>query len=241
MIKKIMKKLHKPFEPITTLTIIYFALVAVSIALYALIQIFFKLDTATATGLLGWSATMFATIALLYTVNTWREQKNSEVLSTIALSAYEKTDKLLDSYYKLKDVLLEINQYNFEGLTFEDIYDNLNIFNELIDSINRDIYLILKSNYSNNLENVKSSYEISKEDISKYIIENIHQYVENKQYKSESCFYEELEKYKNEIRNVIRDEIKNDEMINIIKNTETCKDLLSNYILHGLSNYNKSE
>ncbi|WP_147435270.1 hypothetical protein [Acinetobacter cumulans] len=76
-----MQKLNKPFEPITTLIIIYFVLLAVSIALYALIQIFFKKDTATASSLLGWSATMFATIALLYTVNIWKDQKQSEVIA----------------------------------------------------------------------------------------------------------------------------------------------------------------
>lgn len=91
-----MERLNKPFEPITTLIIIYFALVAISIALYALIQIFFKSDTATATGLLGWTATIFATIALLYTFNSWRDQKGSDVLSSISKEIYMDLDKFED-------------------------------------------------------------------------------------------------------------------------------------------------
>lgn len=77
------KRVNKSFEPITTLIIIYFALVAVSIALYALIQIYVN-DKNSAVGLLGWTATMFATIALLYTFNSWRKQKGSEMLSKIS-------------------------------------------------------------------------------------------------------------------------------------------------------------
>lgn len=75
-----MERLKKPFEPITTLVIIYLGLVTVSIALYALIQIYVN-DKATASNLLSWTATLFATIALLYTFNSWRDQKGSEVLS----------------------------------------------------------------------------------------------------------------------------------------------------------------
>lgn len=91
--------MNKPFDLHTTLIIIYLALVAVSIALYALIQIFFD-DKSTASNLLGWSATLFATIALLYTFNTWREQKGSEALSKLSENLY------LD----LIDLNIKINQ-----------------------------------------------------------------------------------------------------------------------------------
>lgn len=74
MKSNIMEKLNKPIEPITTLVIIYLALVTISIALYALIQIYVD-DKSTASNLLSWTATLFATIALLYTFNSWREQK----------------------------------------------------------------------------------------------------------------------------------------------------------------------
>ncbi|GGA24945.1 hypothetical protein [Acinetobacter modestus] len=96
---KIMQRMNKPFDLHTTLIIIYLALVAVSIALYALIQIFFD-DKSTASNLLGWSATLFATIALLYTFNTWREQKGSEALSKLSENLY------LD----LIDLNIKINQ-----------------------------------------------------------------------------------------------------------------------------------
>ncbi|ENU25633.1 hypothetical protein F992_03377 [Acinetobacter modestus] len=94
-----MQRMNKPFDLHTTLIIIYLALVAVSIALYALIQIFFD-DKSTASNLLGWSATLFATIALLYTFNTWREQKGSEALSKLSENLY------LD----LIDLNIKINQ-----------------------------------------------------------------------------------------------------------------------------------
>lgn len=81
-----MQRLNKPFESITNLTIIYLSLVTVSIALYALIQIYVS-DKDTAVGLLGWTATLFATIALLYTFNSWSKQKEIEVIANEAKQA----------------------------------------------------------------------------------------------------------------------------------------------------------
>lgn len=103
---KIMQRMNKPFDLHTTLIIIYLALVAVSIALYALIQIFVE-DESTASGLLGWSATLFATIALLYTFNTWREQKGSEVLSKLSENLYLELNDLNNKFNKLHRILSE--------------------------------------------------------------------------------------------------------------------------------------
>jgi hypothetical protein len=92
-ISKIMDRLNKPFEPITTLFIIYLALVAVAIAIYALIQMYVE-EKELAASLLGWTATLFATIALLYTYNNWRKQKASEVIANEAKEIFGLTEKL---------------------------------------------------------------------------------------------------------------------------------------------------
>ena len=101
-----MKRLEKPFKLHTTLIIIYLALVAVSIALYALIQIFVE-DESTASSLLGWSATLFATIALLYTFNTWRDQKGSEALSKLSENLYLELSDLNKKFNNLHRILSE--------------------------------------------------------------------------------------------------------------------------------------
>ncbi|MHA3099195.1 hypothetical protein [Acinetobacter brisouii] len=92
-----MERLNKPFELHATLIIIYLALVTLSIALYALIQIFVD-DKATASSLLGWTATLFATIALLYTFNSWRNQKASDVIANEAKHIAEKMNLQLDTH-----------------------------------------------------------------------------------------------------------------------------------------------
>lgn len=80
---------------------IYGILCAISIALYALIQMF-VCDKPTATNLLIWSGTMFAPIAVLMTYTNWREQKGSELIAAqakdliIYLKEYKsQTNKLL--------------------------------------------------------------------------------------------------------------------------------------------------
>ncbi len=65
---------------VTTLLVIYGALCAVSIALYALIQMFVE-GKPTATNLLIWSATIFAPIAVLMTYTSWKEQRKVEEIA----------------------------------------------------------------------------------------------------------------------------------------------------------------
>lgn len=119
MKSNIMEKLNKPIEPITTLVIIYLALVTISIALYALIQIYVD-DKSTASDLLSWTATLFATIALLYTFNSWREQKGSDVLSRLAEECFYKSYTILDKIEDLnKDYEYNLkyklnNKYRFD-------------------------------------------------------------------------------------------------------------------------------
>ncbi len=88
-LKKIMDRINKPFESITTLVIIYLGLVTVSVAIYALIQVYVE-EKELAASLLSWTATIFATIALIYTFNSWRNQKASEVIANEAKTITEK-------------------------------------------------------------------------------------------------------------------------------------------------------
>ena len=85
---------NKNFDLHTTLIIIYLALLTVCIALYALIQIYVE-DKGTATNLMIWSATLFPVIALLYTLNSWKIQKSSEVLSLKAEKIYSYAHEIL--------------------------------------------------------------------------------------------------------------------------------------------------
>lgn len=156
-----MERLNKPFELTTTLVIIYFALVAVSIALYSLIQIFFKADTSTASSLLGWTATMFATIALLYTFNAWKNQKKMEELSILAKEIYKDFHSNFSRIHKINGIVWDLlekdeDQIRFiKGYTeqelnelfkiesedklyeFSQIIDDENLSNDIVDFIGR--------------------------------------------------------------------------------------------------------
>lgn len=76
----------------TTLTIIYLALVALCFAIFHLIIRFVPNNDHQnlAVNLLSWSATLFATIALLYTFNSWKEQKRYELSHSISSEIYTK-------------------------------------------------------------------------------------------------------------------------------------------------------
>ena len=53
---------------------IYIILTSLSYAFY-IVLVAVGANEAIASSLLSWTSTMFATIALLYTFNSWREQK----------------------------------------------------------------------------------------------------------------------------------------------------------------------
>ena len=137
MLGKFMERLNKPFELHTTLIIIYFSLVTVSIALYAIIQIYVD-DKNTASSLLGWSATMFATIALLYTFNSWTDQKRTEEIANLSKTLYKE---LNDNNEKYKDIGNKIAFINLELIDKKDqfkllldVFDSeiLCVFNKLL-------------------------------------------------------------------------------------------------------------
>ena len=100
----------------TTLTIIYLALVAVCVAIYHLLIRFIPNHDyqSLAVDLLSWSATLFATIALLYTFNSWKEQKRYELAHSISSDIYTKSQNFrshftsviiaIHSMYETKEV-----------------------------------------------------------------------------------------------------------------------------------------
>ena len=93
-------KNNKNFDLYTTLIIVYLALLTLCIALYALIQIYVE-DKGTATNLMIWSATLFPSIALLYTFNSWKHQKGSEVISNESISIVKNLNDLENINIKL--------------------------------------------------------------------------------------------------------------------------------------------
>ena len=87
-------------DDIANLVGIYIVLLGLSYCFY-LIVVIVKGNDAVASALLSWSATIFATIALLYTFNSWREQKGSDVLSRLAEECFYKSYTILD---KIEDL-----------------------------------------------------------------------------------------------------------------------------------------
>ena len=118
----------------TTLTIIYLALVAVCVAIYHLLIRFIPNHDyqSLAVDLLSWSATLFATIALLYTFNSWKEQKRYELAHSISSDIYTKSQNFrshftsviiaIHSMYETKEVC-ELAK-NAQDLTYS-YYDDL--------------------------------------------------------------------------------------------------------------------
>ncbi|SEM02311.1 MULTISPECIES: hypothetical protein [unclassified Acinetobacter] len=84
----------------TTLTVIYLALIAVCIAIYHLLIKFIPNHDyqSLAVDLLSWSATLFATIALLYTFNSWKEQKRYELSHSISSDIYTKSQNFRSNF-----------------------------------------------------------------------------------------------------------------------------------------------
>jgi len=117
MISKIMEKLNKPFEPITTLIIIYLALIAISIALYALIQIYVD-EKELASSLLGWTATMFATIALLYTFNSWKHQRKMEELSILAKEIYKDFTFSYSNIHQINGIVWDLLEKDEDTINY---------------------------------------------------------------------------------------------------------------------------
>lgn len=177
-----MERLKKPFEPMTTLVIIYLGLVTVSIALYALIQIYVD-DKATASNLLSWTATLFATIALLYTFNSWRDQKGSDVLSKLAeQSLYDliNLEKLQNNFYEKYTDKINNERFNNRIFSISNIYINeIQIFNENMEKVTNNLILIKIKTNDNNIIKLIRNINKSKEDITTLISKLNNYYIKN--------------------------------------------------------------
>ena len=117
-----------------TLIIIYLALVfLVGTAVYALI-VYFCLNDSLATNILIWTATLFATIALLYTFNFWKDQKGN-------LVPFEQlTDEQLDLALRISESIVTKQYYLAEKLKkdLKKANDICNLHTELLENLDKE-------------------------------------------------------------------------------------------------------
>lgn len=228
--------MNKNFEPTTTLTIIYLALATVSIALYALIQIYVD-DKNTAVGLLGWTGTMFATIALLYTFNSWRKQKGSEMLSKISEIIFFDIKDFFDISKNImeehrEDILNKLIK-NIEIPTSKADTELTSKLDLQFEKIIHKVYLIHK--YTNN------------DDLKKYVQEFNSTYIEYKTFRKDIYFgMKTIEKTETKLRSIAIDKNdKNDKneyfnhrdqliklYIDLNKSASNLSEEIFNYIFH---------
>lgn len=151
-----MDRLNKSFEPITTLIIIYLGLVTISIAIYALIQMYVE-EKELAASLLGWSATMFATIALLYTFNSWRNQKASEILSyesKLIFKFVHQNYQLFNDLFSEKELMRKKELYQKVRENYLESLENLNLYNGLIGKMKNNLTKQEFKNYMDMLDKI---------------------------------------------------------------------------------------
>lgn len=82
---------------VSTLIILYIVLLSLSLVIFLVTKYFLSSpDQGIVVNLMIWTATLFPVIALVYTYNSWRDQKGSEVLSNISKDCYKDLDNLKD-------------------------------------------------------------------------------------------------------------------------------------------------
>ncbi|MGQ9372772.1 hypothetical protein ACUM6W_02810 [Acinetobacter tandoii] len=195
---------NKNFDLATTLIIIYLALLTISIALYALIQIYVE-DKGTATNLMIWSATLFPTIALLYTFNTWRKQKGSEVLSKLSEILFFEIKEFFDISKKImeehRDDILDKVLNNIEIPKSKSDTELTNNLNLQFENIIHKVYLIYK--YTNN------------NDIKKYVNEFNSSYIQYTTFRKNIYFGMKIvEKTETTLKSVAIDKNNKDDYLN---------------------------
>lgn len=195
---------NKKFDLATTLIIIYLALLTISIALYALIQIYVE-DKGTATNLMIWSATLFPTIALLYTFNTWRKQKGSEVLSKLSEILFFEIKEFFDISKKImeehRDDILDKVLNNIEIPKSKSDTELTNNLNLQFENIIHKVYLTYK--YTNN------------NDIKKYVNEFNDSYIEYTTFRKNIYFgMKIIEKTETTLKSVAIDKNNKDDYLN---------------------------
>lgn len=131
-----------------TLIIIYLALLTLCIAIYAILQLYVaEIDRGTATNLMIWSATLFPSIALLYTFNSWKEQKQIEEIAKLASELHRNLVKGRKFYL---DIARYVDSINFKiyDLDKDTAKEVLKIFEDNISPYQHEIQKI--KNYCNN-------------------------------------------------------------------------------------------
>lgn len=114
---------------------IYIILTSLSYAFY-IVFVAVGANEEIASSLLSWTSTMFATIALLYTFNSWREQKGSEV---IANEAKDLIKDITQNISILGDIIYEYSNLTIKN---ENVISNLLNCKKLELEIHRKIYFI---------------------------------------------------------------------------------------------------
>jgi hypothetical protein len=140
-----------------TLTIIYLALLALCLAIYAILQIYVKeIDRGTATNLMIWSATLFPSIALLYTFRSWREQKCSDVLaeqSKLIYNFIHENHLLFGRLNKINNV--DKNMLHDEvKANYRANIQNLNIYHGILVHLKNDNTIKILGEYTDLLKEV---------------------------------------------------------------------------------------
>lgn len=137
------------------LSIIYLALVfLVGIAIYALIK-HYALDAPLATNILIWSATLFAPIAILATLNSWKEQKSSEILAAHSKEMYAY---MSDTFTLIDDIMVHMPRTLEQSQKYYlDLSDNHNkncymlyIYIDMIKRCNDEEFLEIIEDYQKN-------------------------------------------------------------------------------------------
>lgn len=168
---------NKNFDLATTLIIIYLALLTLSVAIYALIQIYVD-DKGTATNLMIWSATLFPSIALIYTYNTWRKQKGSEVLSKIS--------EIL--FFEIKD-FFEINKDIMEEHRDDILNKVIKNIEIPLSKANTDLTDKLDLQFQNIIHKVYLIYKYTNnDDLKKYVQEFNNSYIEYQTFRKDIYF-----------------------------------------------------
>lgn len=138
---------NKP-DLFVTLIIIYLALLTLCIVIYAILQLYVaEIDRGTATNLMIWSATLFPSIALLYTFNSWKEQKQIEEIAKLASELHRNLVKSRNFYLEIARYVDSIN-LKISDLDKDTAREVLKIFEDNISPYQHEIQKI--KNYCNN-------------------------------------------------------------------------------------------
>lgn len=126
--------MNKQFSNLlVTLTIVYLALVfLIGVAVYAVVK-YFCLDITLSTNILIWTATLFAPVVILATFNSWKEQKNNEIVSQEAIKIAKTMNSLLPLHRKL---------FWYKPFKHQSYDDHMQEFNLIHDQLYNDLIFL---------------------------------------------------------------------------------------------------